>query len=293
MSMHEKFDFERTRGIAWVCDLAGSSRYLNDDKAADVLEQFLPRLYWTASLIVDAAGGKFIKWTGDGFLAWFPTPLYRQLSVQAPKAFRAAQHLTLIVNVTQLGLKPDQKFRLRHGMAYEQDALATKITYPGGFELLDLTGRGIVFAFRLSGISAEFPGIVTQKELASTMSRNPAPLINFRKWQPQGEDKLKYFKGERWGTSSIYVSSKVPQKPKSANAVIKHAKRVMARAEGESSMTDEEFGFARRFQEGMHSGPDWCSDVMEQYLSFVRNDLLGNLKSVIPILEKVAKHSRA
>jgi len=30
-------------------------------------------------MVVESAGGRFIKWTGDGFLAWFETPLHREL----------------------------------------------------------------------------------------------------------------------------------------------------------------------------------------------------------------------
>jgi class 3 adenylate cyclase len=127
--MHDlkKFEFGRSRGIVWVCDLADSSKYLNNNQTADELELFLPRLYWISSMIVDAAGGTFIKWTGDGFLAWFETPLHRELDKQAAAAFQAAWTITLMVNVTQLGLNPKRKFVVRHGMAYEQDALVIKI----------------------------------------------------------------------------------------------------------------------------------------------------------------------
>lgn len=55
------FSFARKRGVVWVCDIAGSSRYLNDDASAQDLEDFLPRLYRTAAIMVEAAGGEFIK----------------------------------------------------------------------------------------------------------------------------------------------------------------------------------------------------------------------------------------
>ena len=63
------FMFERSRGIVWVCDLAKSSRFLNDNTAGSALEDFLLRFYWASAMSVDAVGGCFIKWTGDGFLA--------------------------------------------------------------------------------------------------------------------------------------------------------------------------------------------------------------------------------
>ena len=113
-----EFTFHRSRGVVWVCDVVGSSKLLNDDASAAAVEDFLPRLHWTASLLVDAAGGKFIKWTGDGFLAWFETPLYRELGQQARVVFQAARHLTTLVNVTQLGVTRKCKFKIRHGVAY-------------------------------------------------------------------------------------------------------------------------------------------------------------------------------
>ncbi|SRR6266496_1044785 len=112
-------------------------------------------------MIVDAAGGKFIKWTGDGFIAWFEMPLHRMLGEKAATVFDAATQLSFIVNVTQLGLKPKRKFKIRHGVSYEQDALLIKISHEGGVESLDLIGRAVVLAFRLSGIPAKSPSIVT------------------------------------------------------------------------------------------------------------------------------------
>jgi class 3 adenylate cyclase len=79
MPEFKEFKFSRSRGIVWVCDIVNSSKYLNDNESADDLEEFLQRSYWAAAIIVEAAGGGFIKWTGDGFLAWLETPLHREL----------------------------------------------------------------------------------------------------------------------------------------------------------------------------------------------------------------------
>lgn len=64
MAEREKFDFERSRGIVWVCDIANSSHFLNDNTSASDLEELLPRLFWLASGLIEAAGGRFVKWTG-------------------------------------------------------------------------------------------------------------------------------------------------------------------------------------------------------------------------------------
>jgi class 3 adenylate cyclase len=67
-----EFTFQRGRGLVWVCDLEGSTKLLNDNGAVTAIEDFLPRFHWLARAVVDAFGGQFIKWNGDGFLAWFP-----------------------------------------------------------------------------------------------------------------------------------------------------------------------------------------------------------------------------
>jgi class 3 adenylate cyclase len=150
------FTFYRTRGIVWVCDLAKSSSYLNDNSSVDDIENFIPRLYYVSKLIVESYGGKFIKWTGDGFLAFFEFELDRHKEETSKIVFEAAWHLTFMSNVTQLGLKPNKKLKIRHGIAYEKDALLMKITSAPEIESLDIIGRAVVLAFRLSGIQADF-----------------------------------------------------------------------------------------------------------------------------------------
>src|SRR6266581_2491030 len=146
------FAFERARGLVWVCDVARSTSILNDDALVDALEEFLPRLYWTALQAVDAAGGIFVKWTGDGFLAWFETELERTLGKQAQAIFTAAWHLTFLINVTSLGVRAQKKMRLRHAVSYEPDALLMRIKSGDGHVAHDLLGRGVVHAFRMSSI---------------------------------------------------------------------------------------------------------------------------------------------
>jgi class 3 adenylate cyclase len=118
----------RSRGIVWVCDLQSSSKYLNNDESAESLEKFLQRFFFLSVVFVEAAGGKFIKWTGDGFLAWFETPLLRSAGSVAEEVFNAAWSMSLYVNVSQLGVSTSVKFKIRHAVTIEHDALAS--TYP-------------------------------------------------------------------------------------------------------------------------------------------------------------------
>jgi class 3 adenylate cyclase len=281
----EVFHFQRTRGIVWVCDIVGSSRYLNDNSTADDLEVFLPRLYWTAVNVVEAAGGKFIKWTGDGFLAWFETPLHRDLGATAATVFEAVWQLTLFINVTQLALSPQKPFRVRHGITYEHDALLTRITHIGGHESLDITGRAVVLAFRLSGISAAFPHIATQAELVNAHKEEPKIHLDFRKLILSAEDRLKYFKSEAWGTRSLFVSGERKKTLRTKNGVIRQAKKAIAAAEESGKPKHSESGFTKRFIELFSAGPDWCKAALDEEARFIREELLSSLKQVVATMD--------
>lgn len=98
------FTFERGRGIVWVCDIQDSSKHLNKNESAQAIEEFFQRLHWLGKLAVSAAGGQFVKWTGDGFLAWFPIELYRELGPQAAGVVNISKQITVINNVTGLGV---------------------------------------------------------------------------------------------------------------------------------------------------------------------------------------------
>jgi hypothetical protein len=279
------FEFDRSRGIVWVCDVAGSSSRLNSESGVEDTEAFLPRLYWTAALAVEAAGGTFIKWTGDGFLAWFETPLHRDLGRASKRCLEAVWHLTVLVNVTQLGLAPKRHFKIRHGVTYEQDALLTKISHLGGFRSLDLIGRAVVLAFRLSGVAAEFPGITTQRDIVE--ASGVVPAFDFRKWKPSADEYLKCFKDERWGTHALYVSGAKNPRPRSKAANLRLAKSAIEKAEGKKTPDDAELGFAHGFLAGMTSGPEWSQKVVADYTRFVREELLGSVKAMLRAVEEV------
>ncbi|MFC5527453.1 hypothetical protein ACFPPA_17050 [Rhodanobacter ginsengisoli] len=280
------FSFSRKRGVVWVCDLVGSSRYLNDDDSAQELEEFLPRLYRTSAIMVEAAGGVFVKWTGDGFLAWFETPLHRDVGRIGSKVFEAAFYLTVLVNLTQLGAAPKKKFRLRHGVTYEKDALVTLIEQENGVQSIDLIGRDVVLAFRLSGIQCDFPCIVTQGDLAEAHKSYRPSHIKFSRWKPSPEDRLKFFKGESRGTSSIFVSGGRKKRNISAGTALKEARQAIAAAEGKREPKYSFEDVWERFDPVFLSGPPWCSEVMAEFLRFTMEDLLLPLKQIVARIEQ-------
>ena len=283
----KEFDFERKRGIVWVCDLTGSSKYLNDNSLAEKLEAFLPRLYWISSIIVEAAGGQFIKWTGDGFLAWFETSLHRELGMRSSAVFEALWYLTFIVNVTQLGIKSERKFLIRHGVTYEHDALITKITYQDGHTSIDLIGRAVVLAFRLSSVRVLFPFVVTQKEIVTAYKKENFSMISFKKWTPTQNDCLRYFKSEKWGINTLFSPSNPKNKTtKSLPSLIKESKRVIEEAEGVRKPRRADSVFIKLFLEQLIAGPEWCRSIESDLIKFLRNDFLETLKKSADFLEQ-------
>lgn len=175
---------------------------------------------------------------------------------------------------------------MRHGITYEKDALLLNIHETSNHKSMDVIGRSVVLAFRFSGIQAEFPGIVTEKEIATSESK----IVHFRKWHPSKEDKLKHFKGEIWGTQSIYVSSdKKYSKNRTLSAARKQAKKAIDKAEG--SEPEPSVSYIAKFIELMEAGPKWCSDVIDLEQKFVKNELLETLKTVHSMLEEIEKES--
>jgi hypothetical protein len=277
------FSFERARGIVWVCDLESSSKYLNDNASAADLEAFLPRLHWIAMAAVSASGGRFIKWTGDGFLAWFETPLHRDVNARAAALFEALWQLTFTVNVTQLGVATKKTFRLRHGVAFEHDAMLTHIR-TGDETAMDVTGRAVVLAFRLSGVPATFPGVTTQADLGAVAEWRTSS-ISFKSWRPSRDEVLKYFKGERWGTHRLVKSTDKRSPPRSTKGLVRSTKKLIERVEGSGDGPGPE-SFVARFVSTLERGPAWARQVLATQVAFLRKDILGNLKSAMAMLSE-------
>jgi len=283
--MHEqKFEFERGRGVVWVCDIESTSKLLNHDETAIAVEEFLPRFHWIAQAVVGAAGGQFVKWTGDGFLAWFACNLHREIGKQGTAAVEAAWYLTSICNVTSLGVDSSKKFRLKHGIAVEHDALITRISDERR-AAFDLIGRAVVLAFRLTGIRSQFPGIVAQKEVIDVLDLARVPKMGFKKLRVNAEDRLRYFKGERWGTGNLVASVDRQSRVKSKASAVRKAKRAISQAEGIAPINDGRYEFLLSLFQRIEEGPEWAKATKLEFSRYIRDDLLGSLKKVVQMLE--------
>ncbi len=284
----------RSRGIVWVCDIANSSRHLNDDAAVADLEVFLQRFLFVSSQFVEAAGGQFIKWTGDGFLAWFETELHRSASRIVSTIFDAAWHLTVLTNLTKLGVHSKAKFKIRHGVTFEHDALLLNIKYSDGRTDTDLLGRGVVLAFRLSGIDAPFPGIVAQGELIEAHQRHGTLQRPFKRLRLSRDDRLRYLKGERWGAESLYVSSDKQPKASSRQGAMRNVQRALDMAAGTCPNPDvpERLEVTRKWVGALSSGPEWCQEALRELGEYIYR-LERLLKEAVPSLAVLPIANRA
>ena len=283
------FAFERGRGVVWVCDIQNSSKYLNDNELAAAIEDYPPRLHWLGKVVVRIAGGEFIKWTGDGFLAWFPIELHRNLGGQAARVLQIIWHFTAINNVTGLGIEGKTRFRLRHGLAVEHDALITKVSNGDG-EHTDIIGRSVVLAFRLAGISTSFPGIVTQREVVEATTKEDVAKIKFKKLSLSADDKLKHFNGERWGTTNLFGSADRKPRIRTKRSLLRSAKKAIANAENSGSETTASVTAAAMLIGELKSGPRWANQVLEDYILYLREDMLASLKEAVIYLENMMEN---
>jgi hypothetical protein len=275
--------FSRKRGVVWVCDVAGSSKAFNNPDRADSVEAYLPRLLWVARQMVAAANGKFIKWTGDGFLAWFEVEIERERGAVAAKVFDAAWHLSFTNNVTGLGLSEteDSPFRLRHGVAWEPDALIMDIEQENGSRSLDMLGRDIVLAFRLSGIQVDFPHIVTQSSIAQESERYGRSNPGFEDLRLNEDDILKYFKGQRRGVASIVGSSSARKTLYSKRPLADQIVRGTRFRNGKHNRRYDYEEMVKRYVLNLSNGNDWTRKILNDELRFIREEMIEALESAI------------
>jgi class 3 adenylate cyclase len=275
--------FERHRTVLWVCDIEGSSSALNNPQSVDAAEEFLKRFFWLSSVLVRHTGGLVAKWTGDGFLAAYDVPLERDLGATAKIALEAAWELSFLVNVTQLGVSAPRKFRLRHGLAYEPDAIVVSHA-AGDTAYRDVIGRGVVLAFRLSGIRAPFPGVVAHRRLIAA-ARDVGLRHAYRSRAFTREEVLKYFKGERWSTSEIAISSERRPRASSKDALVRKTRALVMRIEKPGAEPKQDT-WVGGFLEAMAAGPTWSRMVVREWTDFIKKDMLGAVKDMLGILEK-------
>jgi class 3 adenylate cyclase len=294
MHMHElplrgysALTVRRDRGALWVCDISQSSGFINSDDLAEHIEEFLPRLHWISSLAIEAIHGELLQWTGDGFIAWFPLEVERQLGRTCNRILEAIWHFTAFVNITQLCVDSPRPFRIRHGLTYEPDALVTFTTHQDGHVSKTISGRNVVLAFRLAGVEADFPNVATQQKIVQALSSRTRNLANLKRWNLTKEQLLKYFKGEKMGTNGLYVSGRPKVSQSRADTWITRAENLLARAESGRHRTPVDSTFVENFFPTLvrSAGQDWCEESLSTYVRFLKEDMLGSLQKTLDVIE--------
>jgi hypothetical protein len=261
---------------------------LNRSETAAETEEFLQRFLYLSLLTVNSSGGTFVKWTGDGFLAFYESPLDRELGAIAEVIFEAIFFLTLIVNITQLCIARSERIRIRHAVTYEKDALLIDLEHSESMRSKDVLGRSVVAAFRLSGIGCDFPGIVTHKEVLQAFEDSgPNTRLRFRKLSISEEMRLRYFKGERFGTRDVYVSAnKQPRKRrkslKSLQKSTGHLLKKVVSGNLLAQLGTRLSQFRRGLFQELEMGPPWCRQVVEKLL---RDFMLPGLEALSKFCE--------
>jgi hypothetical protein len=117
-------------------------------------------------------------------------------------------------------------------------------------------------------------------------STNGQPLVISASGNVTADDRLRYFKGERWGIAALYKSCEKKRRTTSSSTVAKRVRRATAKAEQGDHSNDAGLEFAHNFLMRMQAGPDWCREVVDEHVVFLRDDMLGSLKSLLPYLEE-------
>jgi class 3 adenylate cyclase len=278
---------QRGRGVIWVCDISHSSSFINSDELAEHIEAFLPRLHWVSSLAIQAVQGEPIRWTGDGFIAWFPLEVERQLGRTCNQVMEAIWHFTAFINITQLCVNSPRPFRIRHGVTYEPDALVTLTTHQDGHVSKTISGRNVVLAFRLSGVEADFPNVATQQKIVQALSTRTRNLVNLRRWTLTKDQLLKFFKGEKLGTNNLYVSGRPKIGQPRPDTWITRAENLLTRAESGRNRAPAESTFIENFFPDLvrSNGQDWCEESLDTYVRFLKENMLGPLQKALDVID--------
>jgi hypothetical protein len=180
----------------------------------------------------------------------------------------------------QLGLTPKDKFIIKHSITFEHDALITKVEHPDGHESLDIIGRAVVLAFRLSGVKSVYPHIITQGSLVPKSRGNQIKVFDFKPVTFKQIDYLRYFKGEKWGTDSIYAVSKSRWTKKSI-AGAKDLHSILSAPQNMRPHMLSDFGITPgliatfdNVVNYMRSGPDWSKGLLTGFIGYFYQEML-------------------
>jgi hypothetical protein len=133
---------------------------------------------------------------------------------------------------------------------------------------------------------------VTQKEIVEASRSYKWSNTSFTKRNFTSTEIERFFKGEKWGTKTIYVTYEKVRKPAGISSVINQAKKAIRAAEGEAKVPEMKQKYAEVFINKMLKGPQWCRDIIMEFDRNAKN-LTKILQKVLQIIEKSSEKNLA
>ncbi len=199
---------ERVGRMVLVGDLAGFSNcYASGDPA--VVEEFIRRFYVACSVVISAAGGELVKYTGDGFLSVWPLEKDFKANSQAALVLDAAAiALSFFVKFAELDLKLDLPIHLQQGITIEPNAVRVSFDRPQGFREKDYIGKMINLAFRSASLPKSFPYVAAHKSYVDIVAMDGSSYHKeeYRTRQVTADEIKTLFKGVALETEAIVTN---------------------------------------------------------------------------------------
>jgi hypothetical protein len=118
--------------------------------------------------------------------------------------------------------------------------------------------------------------------------------MNLKRWTLTEAQLLKYFKGEKMGTTSLYVSGRSKVSQSRADTWITRAESLLARAESGRRRTPVESTFVENFFPDLvqSKGQDWCEESLDIYVRFLKENMLGSLQQALDVINQFQPDGR-
>ena len=136
--------------------------------------------------------------------------------------------------------------------------------------------------------------MATQQKIVQALSNRTKNLMNLKRWTLTEAQLLKYFKGEKMGTTSLYVSGRPKVSQSRADTWITRAESLLARAESGRWRTPVESTFVENFFPDLvqSKGQDWCEESLDIYVRFLKENLLGSLQKALDVINQFQPDGR-
>ena len=169
-------------------------------------------------------------------------------------------HLTFMNNFTKMDTKINEGVLLRHGIAFEEDALITTIN-SDDMKGTDILGRNVVLAFRLSSFEHLFPNISIHGDLVSDGLKYYDSL---KKLDLTDEQIAKIFKGQKYQTDNLYQLDISNSYKKHKNEPLKEKLESLINDLEKPEITEKkrkDYSFYERLDNLLLAGPVWAKNI--------------------------------